>query len=147
MPRIIASTALAIMMSAGMSLAASAAGHGGGGHGGGGHGGGGGFGGHASGGGHVAFSSAGAGVGGAGHGYAGGGNWHGGRSGHGGHARRGGWSRLGFAPSDNGDEFDPPYYGDNEVAAARCRTSFRSFDLATGNYIGYDGLAHRCPYM
>lgn len=30
-------------------------------------------------------------------------------------------------------------------AVAYCERRFRSYDAATGTYLGYDGLRHRCP--
>ena len=36
-----------------------------------------------------------------------------------------------------------PYAGGNAVAY--CRQRFRSYDPASGTYLGYDGLRHPCP--
>lgn len=30
---------------------------------------------------------------------------------------------------------------------SRCEDAYRSFDLATGTYVGYDGERHVCPYL
>jgi hypothetical protein len=30
---------------------------------------------------------------------------------------------------------------------ARCEATFRSFDPATGTYVGYDGVRRMCPYL
>lgn len=29
----------------------------------------------------------------------------------------------------------------------RCAATFRSFDAATGTYVGYDGVTRLCPYL
>ncbi len=46
---------------------------------------------------------------------------------------------------------DYPYYYDDYYYSgdgyARCRATFRSFDPASGTYVGYDGVRRRCPYL
>jgi hypothetical protein len=37
----------------------------------------------------------------------------------------------------------PPYVGGDEVAY--CQQRFRSYDPASGTYLGFDGLRHPCP--
>lgn len=36
---------------------------------------------------------------------------------------------------------------DGDDAVERCAARYRSFDPATGTYLGYDGLTHPCPYL
>lgn len=57
--------------------------------------------------------------------------------------------------------YDPYYYDtyyDDDVGSyaydtadadevERCRDRYRSFDAATGTFLGYDGLRHVCPYL
>jgi len=47
-----------------------------------------------------------------------------------------------------------PYYGSgydtypqdgSEDSSASCASTYRSYDPATGTYLGYDGLRHPCP--
>lgn len=60
------------------------------------------------------------------------------------------------------DESDPPvtmYDDDNDEddvdevrvvyrgGEQRCAATFRSFDAATGTYVGYDGVTRLCPYL
>jgi hypothetical protein len=42
---------------------------------------------------------------------------------------------------------EPAYQGgyDDGDAVAYCRSRFRSYDPASGTYLGYDGLRHPCP--
>jgi hypothetical protein len=47
---------------------------------------------------------------------------------------------YGYAP---GYVAVPPYVGGNE--AAYCQQRFRSYDPASGTYLGFDGLRHPCP--
>lgn len=97
----------------------------------------------------------------------GGRHWHGGgRHWHGGgwHGRpwRGGgyWSGVGIgvigSPYYYGYYGDPYYYYDDDeptvtvVPADRrteayCRKRFKSYDPASGTYLGYDGRRHPCP--
>lgn len=99
-----------------------------------------------------------------------GGGWHGGgRPGgwHGGHVHRRGGG--GFYPGLAAGAIiggalaapfafgysDPYYYDDDYVEApavtsdadaiAYCKQRFRSYDVRTGTYLGYDGLRHPCP--
>ena len=37
------------------------------------------------------------------------------------------------------------YYGGDTDAIAYCTQRFRSYDPASGTYLGYDGLRHACP--
>ncbi|HEY0569591.1 MAG TPA: BA14K family protein, partial [Xanthobacteraceae bacterium] len=52
--------------------------------------------------------------------------------------------------------YDDPYYDDSAVVAAApapvggddvayCMQTYRSYDPASGTYMGYDGLRHPCP--
>jgi hypothetical protein len=82
-----------------------------------------------------------------------GGNWH--------HHRRGGfWPGYGigfgvgsYAYYGNPYYYDDYYYDDSVAvvpgyggdAVAYCRQRFRSYDPASGTYLGYDGLRHPCP--
>lgn len=103
----------------------------------------------------------------------GGGGWHGGgRPGgggwHGGHRHRHGgfWPGVGTgliiggaigAPYGYYDSYGPGYYDDDYYDApavtvapggdsvAYCRSRFKSYDVRTGTYLGYDGLRHPCP--
>jgi hypothetical protein len=67
---------------------------------------------------------------------------------------------YGGYPYDSYAYYDGPYYNDTfaydagsavgaSEGAARdveyCMRRFRSFDLASGTYLGYDGLRHPCP--
>ena len=95
-----------------------------------------------------------------------GGNWHGG----GWHRRGGFWpgvaagaaiGALGSYAYYGGGPYYDPYYGDDyyyndspSVAvvpdtggdpAAYCAQRYRSYDPASGTYLGYDGLRHPCP--
>jgi hypothetical protein len=139
---------------------------GGGGRGGGGAaiGGGGGGGGHIGGGGRP-----GGGSGWHGGGRPGGGGWHGGGrpSGwHGGHHhRRGGfwpgfgtgviiggalsapYGYYGYGPGyyDDDDYVDAPAVTVDTGSVAYCKQRFKSYDVRTGTYLGYDGQRHPCP--
>jgi hypothetical protein len=44
---------------------------------------------------------------------------------------------------DQGYVSAPPYMGGNEIAY--CQQRFRSYDPASGTYLGFDGLRHPCP--
>lgn len=96
----------------------------------------------------------------------GGGHWHGG-----GWRHRGGGFWPGFAAGaaigglgsyayyGGGYYDDPYYYGDTYYdepsvavvpdtggdATAYCAQRYRSYDPASGTYLGYDGLRHPCP--
>ncbi|MBN9013152.1 MAG: BA14K family protein [Rhizobiales bacterium] len=138
---------------------------GGGGRGGGGAAiGGGGGGGHIGGGGRP-----GGGSGWHGGGRPGGGGWHGGGrpSGwHGGHHhRRGGfwpgfgtgviiggalsgpYGYYGYGPGyyDDDDYVDAPAVTVDSGSVAYCKQRFKSYDVRTGTYLGYDGQRHPCP--
>lgn len=100
----------------------------------------------------------------------GGGNWRGG--GYGGGYHRGGGSFIpgvvagaaisgayassyyapgyygSYGPSYNDDQ----YYDDSVIAmapggddVAYCRQTYRSYDVRSGTYLGFDGLRHACP--
>jgi len=102
----------------------------------------------------------------------GGGRWHGGGGWH--HGRHGGWIPGAVAGAVVGGaiansyayyggpdyyDYGPDYYADNtyydagpEVAvvqgggdASYCAQRYRSWDPATGTYLGYDGRRHPCP--
>jgi BA14K-like protein len=103
-----------------------------------------------------------------------GGNWQGGNrwaGGYGRHYRRGGgfWpgvavgAALGgsyayyggsgyYDPGYYDDSYNDSYYYDDSVAvapeggdAATCAQTYRSYDPASGTYLGYDGQRHPCP--
>jgi BA14K-like protein len=44
---------------------------------------------------------------------------------------------------DQGYTSVPPYVGGDEIAY--CQQRFRSYDPASGTYLGFDGLRHSCP--
>lgn len=96
----------------------------------------------------------------------GGGNWHGG----GWHHRHGGFwpgfaagaaiGGLGSYAYYGGDYYNDPYYDDSYYddsatvavvpdgggdSSAYCAQRYRSYDPASGTYLGYDGLRHPCP--
>ncbi|WP_027530881.1 BA14K family protein [Bradyrhizobium sp. WSM3983] len=100
-----------------------------------------------------------------GHWNGGGGNWHGG----GWHHRGGFWpgfaagaaiGGLGSYAYYGGDYYNDPYYDDSYYddsatvavvpdsggdSSAYCAQRYRSYDPASGTYLGYDGLRHPCP--
>lgn len=101
-----------------------------------------------------------------GHWNGGGGNWHGG----GWHHRHGGFwpgfaagaaiGGLGSYAYYGGDYYNDPYYDDSYYddsatvavvpdsggdSSAYCAQRYRSYDPASGTYLGYDGLRHPCP--
>jgi hypothetical protein len=50
------------------------------------------------------------------------------------------------------DGYDDGYYGGGYAYSgaggyARCEATFRSFDPASGTYMGYDGIRRTCPYL
>lgn len=92
----------------------------------------------------------------------GGGGWHGGYR----HRHGGFWPGVGTgliiggaigAPYGYYDNYGPGYYDDDYYDApavtvapdgdsvAYCRSRFKSYDVRTGTYLGYDGLRHPCP--
>ena len=101
----------------------------------------------------------------------GGGNWHGGGGGHwhggGGHHHRRYYPRYGFGTglliggalgSSYGyygtpyGYYDDGYYDEPVVAVAPggddveyCKRRFKSYDVRSGTYLGYDGKRHACP--
>jgi BA14K-like protein len=104
-----------------------------------------------------------------------GGGWHGGGGGwHGGYRHGGGFipgavagALIGGAIAsqsygyyggpgyydDPGSYYDDQYYDDGAVAVAPvgddavtyCMQTYRSYDPASGTYLGFDGLRHPCP--
>jgi hypothetical protein len=102
-------------------------------------------------------------IGGGGPRYSGGGNWQG-RHGHRPYRGYGGFgtglviggalgSSYGYygAPYGYG-YYDDGYYDEPVVAVAPdgdaieyCRRRFKSYDVRSGTYLGYDGLRHACP--
>jgi hypothetical protein len=96
-----------------------------------------------------------------------GGGWHGGGHGgwHGGHHRHGGGFFPGFIAGSAigiGSAFASPYYYDDSYGyyddsptvevvpssgddVAYCQQRFKSYDVSSGTYLGYDGLRHPCP--
>lgn len=98
-----------------------------------------------------------------GRGWHGGGGYGGGYGGGWGH-RHGGWGGgaaagiAGFATGAiiggalasqpnyyGGYAAAPAYGGGGGDAVAYCQSRFRSYDPASGTYLGYDGLRHSCP--
>jgi hypothetical protein len=68
------------------------------------------------------------------------------------------WYGYDHAPGYYGYGYDPGYYGygypapggyvaatPGEDAGAYCAQRFRSYDPASGTYLGYDGYRHPCP--
>jgi len=56
------------------------------------------------------------------------------------------YGRYGYEDSDPGydqDYISVPYVGGNEIAY--CQQRFRSYDPASGTYLGFDGLRHPWP--
>jgi len=105
---------------------------------------------------------------------AGGGGWRGGGGWHGGHFHRGGgfWPGVAAGAVIGGalaypygayayDDYpgygyydEPGYYAEDSTvavvpdggdSAAYCAQRFRSYDPASGTYLGYDGQRHPCP--
>ncbi|RXH14744.1 BA14K family protein [Bradyrhizobium guangzhouense] len=100
-----------------------------------------------------------------GHWNGGGGNWHGG----GWHHRGGFWPGFAAGAAIGGlgsyAYYGGPYYGDGYYddgyyddgptvavvpdtggdSSAYCAQRYRSYDPASGTYLGYDGLRHPCP--
>ncbi len=93
---------------------------------------------------------------------------HGGWRGHRHHRRGGGGWGWGAAALGAGLLLGAPYaagayddgYDDDDYAGysyrgryagsggeARCEATFRSFDPASGTYMGYDGVRRMCPYL
>jgi BA14K-like protein len=83
-----------------------------------------------------------------------------GRRHHRGHFRNGAWIAapflalgLGYGLGADGygyDDYDSGYRGyayGSGGGYGRCEATFRSFNPNTGNYMGYDGRYHRCPYI
>ena len=94
------------------------------------------------------------------------GGYRGGYSGYRGGYRYGGWRGPGVglgiglatgaliggalaAPYYNDSYYYAPapraYYGAPDDSVAYCMQRFRSYDPASGTYVGYDGLRHPCP--
>ncbi|WP_315833326.1 BA14K family protein [Bradyrhizobium prioriisuperbiae] len=79
-----------------------------------------------------------------------GGGWHG----HHHHRHRGYWPGIGI-----GGAYASPYYYDDDYydddvavdvapsggSVAYCKSRFKSYNPATGTYLGYDGRRHPCP--
>jgi hypothetical protein len=73
----------------------------------------------------------------------------------------GGLLGLGIYGLSQGPYYDDGYYyggyggdyaydyepGYAEGGFARCQATFRSFDPASGTYVGYDGVRRTCPYL
>jgi hypothetical protein len=93
-------------------------------------------------------------------------HYHGGHWGHyGGHWGHGGWGWGGAAiggfaagalvgsalAAPSYYYYDPGYYapgvngGPDSSAVAYCQQRYRSYDPASGTYLGYDGVRHPCP--
>jgi hypothetical protein len=62
-----------------------------------------------------------------------------------------GYSSYGYDPGYSSYGYDPGYSSYSYVApapggdVAYCAQRFRSYDPASGTYLGYDGLRHPCP--
>jgi hypothetical protein len=48
-------------------------------------------------------------------------------------------------PDNYVDDYDYGSYAGNDDATAYCVQRFRSYDPASGTYLGYDGQRHPCP--
>ena len=169
----VAALAVAMPLATAVPSMAQSGAYGGGPVGGGGGGGGRAGGGGGGGGGHMG-GGGGPGGGGGWHGGGGGrpgGGWHagGGRPGgwHGGHRRGGFWPGFGTgviiggalsAPYGYGYGYGPGYYYDDDDyyvdapavtvdpgSVAYCKQRFKSYDVRSGTYLGYDGQRHPCP--
>ena len=57
------------------------------------------------------------------------------------------YGRYGYGNYDPGYDQGyisvPPYVGGNEIVY--CQQRFRSYDPASGSYLGFDALRHQCP--
>jgi hypothetical protein len=90
--------------------------------------------------------------------------WHGGHGGHWGHHGGWGWggaaiggfaagALLGSALAAPGYYYGGPgyyyppdvYEGPDPNVVAYCQQRYRSYDPASGTYLGYDGNRHPCP--
>jgi hypothetical protein len=59
---------------------------------------------------------------------------------------------YGYGPTyfDDDEAYDVEDDGGSDYAddpVARCQARYRSFDLESGTFLGYDGLRHPCPYL
>jgi hypothetical protein len=50
-------------------------------------------------------------------------------------------------PYDSDGGYEGGYAEYNGGGVARCEATFRSFDPASGTYMGYDGIRRTCPYL
>jgi BA14K-like protein len=61
------------------------------------------------------------------------------------------WAGGTYAYDEPYDGYDGGYddgaYAYSGGGVARCEATFRSFDPATGTYMGYDGVRRACPYL
>lgn len=76
------------------------------------------------------------------------GGWNGGRGHHRGYRNR----YFVGVPYYYNDYYDDDYveyrsYGGGGGGDEECAARYRSYDPATGTFLGYDGLRHRCPYL
>ena len=107
--------------------------------------------------------------GGGGRWHGGGGAWHGGGGWNGGYGGYGGWGGgygqdYGYGGVALGAGLlgaaailgsPVPYYGSGYAypqggggnSSASCESRFKSYNPATGTYLGYDGLRHPCPWI
>ena len=76
-------------------------------------------------------------------GHGGYGGWHSGWHGGGWHGGGWGWGGWGWGPYWGADYYD--YAPPPSDAVAYCMQRFRSYDPASGTYLGYDGRRHPCP--
>ena len=61
-------------------------------------------------------------------------------------------SGYGYYGSPGYGYYDDGYYDEPVIAVAPggddveyCRQTYRSYDVRSGTYLGYDGLRHACP--
>jgi hypothetical protein len=52
---------------------------------------------------------------------------------------------IGGAIASQQAQAAPTYVAPNQSAVAYCAQRYRSYDPASGTYLGYDGLRHPCP--
>ena len=55
-----------------------------------------------------------------------------------------GYGAYGYEPGYDQDYVAATPYADGR-AVAYCQRRFRSYDVASGTYLGFDGLRHSCP--
>ena len=50
-----------------------------------------------------------------------------------------------YGPGYGSYAYEPPVYAGGGSAVAYCEAHFKSYDPASGTYLGYDGIRHSCP--